>query len=204
MNLNSFQIRKISTLYALTGVWIECININRPGWASADKLSTISQREDWSYRARSRHEAPPGNELSACGQICFFPEVIFNARSCPGAQQHCELVFNSSSSSSITLGSTRSTLERIRQTTLIRESQNAILTLETVQVPPHALLGCHHLMTCWLLGTTLLDNIQDSDSVLTGKTWALVFLMKIRRFQFCVMSHTMDWKTFYQCHYHGY
>lgn len=104
MNLNSFQIRTISTLYALTGVWIECININRPAWASADKLSTISQREDWSYRARSRREAPPGNELSACGQICFFPEVIFNARACPGAQQHCELVFNSSSSSRVSSG----------------------------------------------------------------------------------------------------
>lgn len=150
MNLNSFQIRKISTLYALTAVWIECININRPGWASADKLSTISQREDWSYRARSRHEAPPGNELSACGQICFFPEVIFNARSCPGAQQHCELVFNSSSSSSITLGSTRSTLERIRQTTLIQESQNAILTLETVQGPPLVLFWGAIIL--WLAG----------------------------------------------------
>lgn len=58
MNLNSFQIRKISTLYALTGVRIECININRPGWASADKLSTISQREDWSYRARGAGVRP--------------------------------------------------------------------------------------------------------------------------------------------------
>lgn len=95
---------------------------------------------------------------------CFLPEVIFNAWSCPGAQQHCELVFDSRSSSNIKLMSTGPSLETPRLTTLVQESPNAILNLEMVQAP--ILLWGTILIICWLSGTTLLGNIQHGDFIL--------------------------------------
>lgn len=153
MNLNSFQIRKISsTFYALTGVWIECININRPGWASTDKLSTISQWEDWSYHAQSRREAPPGNELSACVLIrwVFFSPLKRYLRLQPA------LVPSSAVSQYLT---------PVHQATLCLwappglpwkhpdrppsyKSLRKLLWFWKQSSLPHALTGRHHLMTC--------------------------------------------------------
>lgn len=91
MNLNRFQIRKICNLYALTGVWMECININRSGRASADKLSKISQWEDWNCSVWGRHEAPTWKwTVSMCVNTFFLKRYL--AR--PGTQRHYALKFN--------------------------------------------------------------------------------------------------------------
>lgn len=77
MNLNSFQIRKICNLYALTGMCMECININRSGKDSEDKLSKISQWEDWSRSAQSCWEAPTWKwTVSMCVNTFFLKQYL--------------------------------------------------------------------------------------------------------------------------------
>lgn len=90
MNLNSFQIRKICNLYALTGVWMECININRSGRGPADNLSKISQQEDWSCRVRNRREAPTWKwTVSVCVNTFFLKGYLtLNAALSPCNTRH--------------------------------------------------------------------------------------------------------------------
>jgi hypothetical protein len=124
MNLNSFQIRKICNIYALTGVWIECININRSGWASADKLSKISQWEDWSCGAQTKREAPTWKWTVSMCVNTFFPKwyLILGATLESSSTMHPYLTL--AHYVTLWICTPGPSLEIWRQSTQVEESQN--------------------------------------------------------------------------------
>lgn len=139
MNLNSFQIRNICNLYALTGVWMECININRSGRASADKLSKISQQEDWGCNVQSRHEALTWKwTVSMCVNTFFLKGYLtLGAALTPSNTMHGYLT--PVHYSRIWTCRPGSSPEMQRQNILVWESENTILfqntMLKTAQNP---------------------------------------------------------------------